>query len=89
MISLSAKTKGGRSPNGGKTTFLGATEISGRWAGRRFQNLARSQKNVGLAGIFNNFLFESKTKKLWYFEVGQFEIFEKHGCPLPLKRTLT
>ena len=66
---------------GGKTHFWGATEISGRWGGQRFQNLAGSQKNVGLAGIFNDFLFESKTKKLWYFKVGQFEIFEKHGFP--------
>ena len=56
---------------GKKRNFLGrGTEISGRWGGRRFQNFTRSQNNVGLAGIFNDFLFESKTKKLWYFKVG-------------------
>ena len=32
--------------------------------------------------IFNDFLFESKTKKLCHFKVSQFEIFEKQGCPL-------
>ena len=46
------------------------------------------KKNVGLAGIFKDFLFESKTKKLCHFKVSQFEFFEKQGWP-PLKRTLT
>ena len=33
-----------------------------------------------MAGIFNDLLFESKTKKLCKFKVGQFGVFEKHGC---------
>ena len=81
--------RGGRSPSGGKMQFFGQTEISGRWGCRRFQNLGGWKKLFGLAGIFNDFLFESKTKKLCNFKIGQFGIFEKHGCsPPPLKRTL-
>ena len=76
--------QGGRSPSAEKTHFFGATEISGRWGGRRSQNLAGWEKIVGLAGIFKDLFFESKTKKLCYFKVSQFEIFEKHGCPPPL-----
>ena len=89
MLSFSAKTKGGgRSPSGGKTKFFEQTEISGRWGGRGFQNLAGWKKLVSLAGIFNDFLFELKSKKLCNFKDGQFGIFEKHGCPPPpLKRT--
>ena len=70
MFSLSAKTKGrrGRSPGGGKTQFFGKTEISGWWGGERFHNLAGWEKLFCLDGIFNNFLFESKTKKLCNFK---------------------
>ena len=70
MLSLSAKTKGrrGRSLGGGKTQFFGKTEISGWWGGGRFQNLAGWEKLFCLDGIFNNFLFESKTKKLCNFK---------------------
>ena len=72
---------GGRSPSGGKTKFFEQTEISGRWGGRGFQNLAGWKKSASLAGIFNDFLFELKSKKLCNFKDGQFRIFEKHGCP--------
>jgi hypothetical protein len=59
------KKKGeSRSPSAKKTYFFGATEISGRWGGRRFQNLGAWGKIVGLAGIFKDLFFESKTKKV-------------------------
>ena len=82
MISLSAKTKGGAGHQmGEKRNFLGRQKFlaDGVAGGSKF---GRIIKNVGLAVIFNDFLFESKTKKLWYFKVGEFEISEKHGCPL-------
>ena len=84
-VVIIGENKGGQhwSPSGEKMQFFGQTEISGRWGGRKFQNLAGWEKLFGLVGIFNDFLFESKTKKLCNFKVGQFEIFEKHG-----KRTL-
>ena len=41
----------------------------------------RCQNLSGLVEIFKDFLIESKPKKLCYFKVGQFEIFEKYGCP--------
>ena len=75
------KQRGGRSPSAKKTHFFGPTEISGRLCGRRSQNLAGWKKIVSLAGVFKDFLFESKTKKLCHFKVSQFEIFEKQGCP--------
>ncbi len=85
ISSFLAKTKGGtRSPSAKKTHFFGPTKISGRLCGRRSQNLAGWKKIVGLAGVFKDFLFESKTKKLCHFKVSQFEIFEKQGCPPPL-----
>ena len=82
ISSFLAKTKGGgRSPSAKKTHFFGPTEISGRLCGRRSQNLAGWKIIVALAGIFKDFSFESKTKKLCHFKVSQFEIFEKQGCP--------
>ena len=82
------KNKGGGQVTkwgGGETKFFGQTEISGQWGGWGSQNLAGLKKLVSLAGIFNNLLFELKSKKLCNFKDGQFGIFEKHGCP-PLKR---
>ena len=82
ISSFLAKTKeGGRSPSAEKTHFFGATKISGRWGGRRSQNLAGWRKIVGLAGSSKDLFFEWKTKKLCYFKVSQFEIFEKQGWP--------
>ena len=41
-----------------------------------------------MTGIFNDFVFELKTKKLCNFKVAQFGIFEKHGClPHPWNET--
>ena len=50
--------------------------------------MAKWQTIFCLVGIFNNLLFESKTKTLYSFKVGQFGICEKHGCPPPLKRII-
>ena len=75
------KQRGGRSPSAKKTHFFGSTKISGRLCSRRSQNLVGWTKIVGLAGIFKDFLFELKTKKLCHFKVSQFEIFEKQGWP--------
>ena len=64
------------------------------WTGQRFQNLARWQKNVfGLAGIFNDFLFEAKTKELCNFKIDQIEICDKNMVPpfetnRPIRKTL-
>ncbi len=69
---------------GGQKKIPAATEISGRW-GRGSQNLAERRKIVGLAMILKDFFFELKKKKLCYFKVSQFEIFEKHGCPPPFE----
>ena len=65
--------------------FFGPTEISGRLCGRRSQNLAWWKIIVGLAGIFKDFLFKSKTKKLCHFKVSQFEIFENMVAPPPFE----
>ena len=67
-----------------KRTFW-ATKIS-VWGAKIWLD---EKKNVGLAEIFKDFLFESKTKKLCYFKVGKYEIFEKHGCPPPFETNAT
>ena len=78
MLSFSAKTKGGQVTKWGKNEIF--------WADRNFWPMGwpgipkfGRVKKISLAGIFNNFLFESKTKNLCGFKVGQFGIFEKHG----------
>ena len=78
---FSQKQRGGRSSSGGKTKFFGQTEISGRWGGRG----SKIWPGENLAGIFNDLLFELKSKKLCNFKAGQFRIFEKHGCPSPFE----
>ena len=45
-----------------------------------------------MAGIFTDLLFGLKSKTLCNFKDGQFDIFEKHGCPpfetnCPIKKT--
>ena len=79
MLSFSAKNKGGagHQVGGGERNVLGRQKfLPVGWP-----------ESQNLAGIFTDLLFELKSKKLCNFKDGQFRIFEKHGCPPPLKRS--
>ena len=82
MPSLSAKTKrGGRVPSRGKRSFGGRQKfLTGGLAGG--SKIWPGDKNYFQNILFDRDLFESKTKKLCNFKVGQFGICEKHGCGL-------
>ena len=64
-----------------KRAFLGRHKFVSDYVAGGPKIWLGEKKIVGLAGIFKDFLFELKTKKLCHFKVSQFEIFEKQGWP--------